>query len=315
MSKGLLTLLKTLMILISGLAGFAHGEIYRWVDENGKVHFGDKRNVVTSSAQDAEQVQVRTTVSQWQPFDISVKAVNVELSEEELKGIRQGVIDVYRFFDKVMHFDFHKTVPVKVHLFGSEAEYLREVDRISGYNARNTLGVYLPDQHSIYAFLQDERHKTFATIRHEVSHAITHTLSDYAPAWLNEGLAEQMETITGSDSGLVIGRHADNHRYFSESSQKITLDQFLEMQSRDWRHQNKRNYIYQCMAGELVYFLLSSANGRAFLTRLLHEYKRGSQVLSRYLVNKHYIGSNTGLQVGWNAWLRQGGLGQITLDI
>ena len=80
-----------LLAMIFAVSG--HAKIYKWVDEDGKVHFSDRED----HRVEQEVVNVKPGASKWSRFDIKVKAVDVELSEEENQQIVDGVNNVYEF--------------------------------------------------------------------------------------------------------------------------------------------------------------------------------------------------------------------------
>ena len=148
--------------------------------------------------------------SKWSRFDIKIKAVDVELSEEENQQIVDGVNNVYEFFDRVMSFDMYRTVPVNIVMFKDKAEYRNYLVRRNKGLAVASYGLYIPSEHQIVVYVQENRSRTFETIKHEVSHAVVDTIVPYAPLWLNEGLAEQMEMLERDESGLYFERHQEN---------------------------------------------------------------------------------------------------------
>lgn len=78
--------------MIPASSGYA--EIYKWVDEDGKIHFSDRKD----HSVEQEVVNVKPGASTWSRFDIDVKAVDLELSDEENQQIVDGVNNVYEFF-------------------------------------------------------------------------------------------------------------------------------------------------------------------------------------------------------------------------
>ena len=52
-------------------------KIYKWVDENGQVHFGDRQDHRVAQ----EVVNVKPGASEWSRFEIDIRTVDVELSE------------------------------------------------------------------------------------------------------------------------------------------------------------------------------------------------------------------------------------------
>lgn len=299
-------ILISLCLLTIAPSGYA--KIYKWVDSEGNVHFSDRED----HRVEQEVVNVKPIASDWSPFDIKVDAVGVELSDADNQRIVDDVNNVYEFFARVLSFNVYSTVPVNILMFRDGVEYrnyLIENDR--GMAAAST-GLYIPSEHQIVVYMQEKRNLTFETIKHEVSHAVVDALVPYVPAWLNEGLAEQMEMLERDESGLYFERHPVNRWVVNQAREQDALadiDQFLKLPSDKWRHSDfSRTGSLRAQAGQFVYFLLSNANGRDFLVRLMHNFDRGDRTLSYYLVDENYIGGVTMLDLNWRRWLHgQGG--------
>ena len=295
---------------------FAHpsqARIYKWVDDEGRVHFGDRED----RSVEQEVVSVKPGVSDWSRFDINVKTVGVELSDEENQHIVDGVNNVYEFFDRVMSFDMYRTVPVNILILKDVTEYRNYLVRNDKGLAVATYGLYVPSEHQIIVYMQKDRGRTFETIKHEVSHAVVHTIVPYAPAWLNEGLAEQMEVLERDKSGLYFERHRENRWVVArahELGQLAPIAQFLKLSSQKWRHSDMSGKSsLRAQAGQFVSFLLSKPTSRNFLVRLMHNFNRGDRTLSYYLVDDNYIGGVTMLNLDWRRWLHGQGKGVIRL--
>ncbi len=290
-------------------ASVAQAAVYRWVDERGQVHFSDKPH------KQAEVLELKMQGNNgWQPLDIRViqeGSLASAAQQLDLARIQREVNEVYRFYDQVMYFDFYRQVPVKIHLLADQREYIAFVQRISGHSAANSLGVYLPKTHEIAVFIHDDAlggiESTYRTIRHEASHAILHSLAQILPDWLNEGMAEQMETLSYSPEGFLISSHDSNRRSFlARKNKAMDVLAFIEVRSNDWRNANHQRGVNQQMAGQLVYMLLSTTYGRSLITRLLQDYKRGVNKRAFYLLDEHYIGGAQALKTHWHNWLKGG---------
>ncbi len=94
-------------------SSLASGQIYRWVDENGKTHFGDKKQ----EALVQEEVVLDKHTSEWKKYVININDVDEIMTSDELKRIEKDVNVVYRFFDEKLYFDIYKTVPVTIRLY------------------------------------------------------------------------------------------------------------------------------------------------------------------------------------------------------
>ncbi|MGP4844467.1 DUF4124 domain-containing protein [Marinobacter sp. 1Y8] len=292
-----------LLIVLQPLTAWA--EIYRYTDENGVVHFGDRQ----VQSQQQETVQLRGSRSDWQRYQIDVVAGGgATLTDAERERIETDVNHVYRFFDDVLYFDIHRTVPVNILLLPDKATYDTYLSTRLDGPLPPTRGIFLGRTNEIVVYFRDDREGTFRTVKHETGHAIVSTLTPYLPAWLNEGLAEQMEMLTRSGDRLRIESHPENTadvRYMRDKNLMAEVKAFLSMQSIDWRgHYLDKGYSLQSQTGEFVYFLLSSPTGRSFLTRLTHQYARGDRTLAAYLVDEHYIGGMRVMQDNWDLWLR-----------
>jgi len=297
-----------LIVLLSMIfAASGHAKIYKWVDEDGKVHFSDRED----HRVEQEVVSVKPGASKWSRFDIKIKAVDVELSEEENQQIVDGVNNVYEFFDRVMSFDMYRTVPVNILMFKDKAEYRNYLVRRNKGLAVASYGLYIPSEHQIVVYVQENRNRTFETIKHEVSHAVVDTIVPYAPLWLNEGLAEQMEMLERDESGLYFERHQENSWVVAQAREQGRLtgiSQFLKLSSHKWRHSELSGHgSLRAQSGQFLSFLLSKPTRRNFVVRLMHNFNRGDRTLAYYLVDDNYIGGVSMLDLDWRRWLHEQG--------
>ena len=310
LGKAVSPVLVLSLFLIVANPGYA--EIYKWVDEDGKVHFSDRQD----HRVEQEVVNVKPRSSQWSRFDIRIETVDVELSQEENQQIVDGVNNVYEFFDRVMSFDMYRTVPVNILIFKDWAEYRNYLVRNNRGMATASYGLYMPSEHQIAVYIQENRSLTFRTIKHEVSHAVVHSIVPYAPAWLNEGLAEQMEMIERDESGLYFERHPENRWVVSQARKQDRLSDisdFLKLPSDKWRHSDMSGSSLRAQAGQFVYFLLSKPTRRSFVVRLMHNFNRGDRTLAYYLVDDNYIGGVSMLGLDWARWLHDQGEAVVRL--
>jgi len=278
-------------------------EIYKWVDEKGKVHFTDRKNY----AVEQEVVNVKPSASDWSRFDIQIKTVGVELSESEHQQIEDGVNNVYEFFDRVMFFDMYKTVPVNILILKDAAQYQQYLAGLGKGFMVASYGVYFHANQQIIVYVQEDRARTFETIKHEVSHSVLSSIVPYAPAWLHEGLAEQMEMLERDRTGLYFERHAENSWLVGrarEDGHLTDIDQFLKLPSQKFRHSDLsgRSYV-RAQASQFISFLLAKPTRRNFLVRLMHNFNRGDRTLSYYLVDDNYVGGVRVLASDWRTWL------------
>lgn len=292
-----------LMTLLT--AASVDAEIYKWVDAKGKVHFSDQQPPESTQA---EQIKEKAHHSNWKTFDIQIQDLSESLTDTERQQITRDVTSIYWVYDRILFFDMYKTVPVHITLLPSEKSYYDYLRQKLGKNAPPSLGMYLGKLNEIVVYLQEDRARTFRTINHETSHAIVDTVTPFVSAWLNEGLAEQMELLTVAHGQVVIGGDRAHFRtardgYFNGSLP--ALRQFLTLQSGTWKTANQHGgYRLQSYTGTFCFFLLNTVPGRNLLIRLIHAYERGDKRLAVSLVDELYTGGTDMLEVQWQAFLR-----------
>lgn len=285
-----------------------HAAVYKWTDAHGQVHFSDR-----PLDQNAKAIEIKAQASAWQPLDIQViQQGSLKYSAEKLDKARvvADVNNVYRFYKDVIYFDFYRQVPVTIHLLPDREEYLTFVRQQLGQDASNSLGIYIPKLHQIAVYMHEDNYggvsSTYATIRHEASHAILHSLAQRLPVWLHEGMSEQMETLMLEGGQLTIRSHRRNRAEVLNSGVYQDVLAFLEMPSAQWQRDNFREGRNQALAGQLVFKLLSTTYGRSLITRLLQDYKRGVNMRAFYLLDEHYVGGSAALKIHWEQWLKAG---------
>jgi hypothetical protein len=299
------SILFFLAIASSVFSTLCFAEVYKWVDEHGKTHFSDKK----IDGADQKVVAFDMVESEWTRFDIDVATRDVSLTSTEKKNIIDGINNVYEFFDRVLFFDIYKTVPVNILILKNKREYVNYLKQIGKARAAASYGVYIRSTNQIVVYIRKNREDTFKTIRHEVSHAVVDTIMPYSPAWLNEGLAEQMETLNRNNSGLYVESHTVNLTSVAralKTNRLSNISDFLKLPSIKWRHSlSDGQYYLQSQAGQFVYFLLSTRPNRSFVVRLMHKFSRGDRKLSYYLVDDNYIGGVKTMEIAWRNWVKQ----------
>ncbi|MCP4490465.1 MAG: DUF4124 domain-containing protein [Gammaproteobacteria bacterium] len=294
----------TKLLLLFSLSTLSYGKIYKWVDEKGKVHFGDK----SLSNINQEEVTLKAKATKWKKYEIEITDVDNILTKKERQRIARDVNAVYHFFDNKLYFDFYRTVPVKIHLFEKQKSYQHYLLSKGVKNKKGTRGIYIGKSNEIVLPLNQEiRWRTFWTIKHETTHAIIDSATPFVPAWLNEGLAENMESLGFSDGSLIIYPHEENWNSTNKANRtgkRLDVKQLLSTSSTNFYASMKhRNNSYQAYAGELVRMFLSTKPGMSLVRRMIHEYKRGSRLYGANILEEHYLGGLSTLQYDWNTWV------------
>lgn len=155
-------------------------------------------------------------------------------------------------------------------------------------------GVYLPNQQRMIVWRQPNDGRTFATVRHESVHALLHEFVGAPPTWLNEGLAEYVETLRVSGSGGSVAAN-QHHRQLLQPMLKISRTEaalkLLDANANQFREADKRDTNY-ALAWALVHYLMGSESGQRVFAELLGEVREaGCQPFSsRAFLERKFTG-------------------------
>ena len=289
------------LLFLIGIGLDATAKIYTWKDSSGKVHYSDK----PAPDQTSSEVELKVASSDWKPYDIEIVAVGFELEADDKERILKDVNAVYYFYHQRLFLSSYETVPVNIKIYATKKQYQLG---LKGHGVGSSRGVFIPKENQIALYLRKDKEGTFGTIKHETSHAIAHTSMPYLPSWLNEGLAENMETVAKRGSEVVIGPHQENYRNLQRLKKKnrlMSLKKMLQLPSHRWRSHNRTGAGLQTQTGELVRMLFSSHSGRTFVNKLIREYKHGDRTFAFYHVSDSYFGGMKILNDNWKKWLNR----------
>lgn len=161
----------------------------------------------------------------------------------------------------------------RVYLFAGRSGYEEYLAEVAGVRIENTAGVYSRPLRQLLIWRTSDQEATLATVRHEGFHQYMHLITDQAPTWLNEGLAEYWELadFTKSASRMIPDR-PDYWQVTARSS--LSFDQFTRLNHGAFYALQQLSYP---QAWASVYYLLHSGREqRAIFDRLIAELAAGA---------------------------------------
>jgi hypothetical protein len=179
---------------------------------------------------------------------------------------------------------------------------------------RNKKDPALTTDSGFYRFADNEavvrwttKETAIAVAQHEVAHLVVGNLLGDVPLWLNEGVAEVVERLSFSASG--IRAEPDVEAVESLGARAAggswpTLRTFMSLSRRDWDKQGE-TFSYQ-YAWSLVHFLLEDSDRRDVL--IDHVQALADQRCRNFdsvgFLDGRYPGGISGLERDWLRWLR-----------
>ncbi|MBM95524.1 MAG: hypothetical protein CMI09_06710 [Oceanospirillaceae bacterium] len=231
--------------------------VYKWVDENGKVHFGDKP---TETSEDlSKRYQTRNSgmelVMEYRDWSGN-KSIEADLQKEaEL---------MYRIFSQFVPKAHRRPVVLNITLFENRQRF--DAYRVQQGIGANTGAFYRGEEHRIYMPMLRSEKATRAVARHEMTHAMTVAMLGTLPIWLMEGIAEYMQRLKWQMSAASVPVDVWALRHVNPKA-PATIKQLTGMSHQDFYARGKNNNYAR--ASLLVHFLIGHADGKAWLKQSL----------------------------------------------
>mgnify|MGYP002700072636 FL=1 len=275
-------------------------KIYKWVDAEGRTHFGEK----PALANDASNKETEDLSKQYEALQQEVK-LSIEypnwagdsLIESEIK--KQGKM-VHKVLSHYVPKSHLRQVNLKIILFKNVAEFEAHRDEQKGnaqwgaYYSSASNSIYLPRYQNI--------EQTMAIARHEMTHAMLAGMLGPVPVWINEGLAEYMESFSWRINIAVAEPRVSEYGQLKGAS----MEQLANTEHQDfYGSDQKMNYL---QAAASMYFLLDHQAGRLWLKRSFAFYAENPchKASIDQLFGQNYPDGIDGASRNFNAWLIKG---------
>lgn len=155
------------------------------------------------------------------------------------------------------------------YVFSGRAGYTRYASDALDFGAQHTAGLYSRNLRQLLVWNQPSRAEMFETIRHEAFHQYMHRLSDDAPVWLNEGLAECFENAQFQRGpSEELRSHPEHLRPLGSTRFSAhAIERFIRVTPAEFYSDGGLNY---ARGWALTHFLMNSTPGwRRCLDRML----------------------------------------------
>lgn len=268
-------------------------KIYRWVDENGKVHFGDdeknKGSVIHGNRAPELSITVNVIPHDSQPNRHFQN--NLAREARSIYNILLGILPREQlrpvYLDIVVLSSYRSLKDYKTYRFSKEGKG-------TAYQ-RNSQAVAYVSMHR-----GDDVDRS---VKRELTYSIVTALVGSVPQWLGEGLASYIGYLEWNNMNSAIARPRGN---FSKGY--IKDDDFIELMNMDHRtFQQSKSWSlgYFEQSYSLFYFLKSHQEGKQLITRLFKHYSHWDchpdDIESVLLEN--YPGGSYMLMKRYNRWL------------
>jgi len=276
-------------------------EIYRWTDENGKLHFSDAKPGATRKT----EVMTVSYPDRKQYFDLKLIEDSQSLPVFTRDKVNVEVRQVYRILSRDLNLEHLRKVLLNVRIIATQENFQSYKNQVAP-QLRTNSGFYTSKNNEAVVFQGNNPEHMRAVIRHEATHVIMAGLYGVTPSWFNEGLAEYFEQLAVSGQARRVSPvdyHWVHLQQRQQQGQLMSLERYVNLKPQQWYGGNlKDNY---GMAWSLVYFLMEEPEGKDFLRGMMNDMAKDycwSTPGSEYFDN-HYPGGFKAFEATWKNWL------------
>lgn len=302
---GLPVMIKILLYICLLYTPLAVSEVYRWKDANGRIHYSD-----TKPHNNEYQIQgIKTTKASRLNVDLILHGLTLNADIEN--KIKLSVVKIHEVYTSVLGLNLGKIPPVKIRLFNRRAEFQEFYSKFAnGSRSDQVSGFYTSRTGEIVLYKNRTIDRTLEVITHEASHLLlSYAYNNKVPTWLNEGLAEYFELIRlqGLSVGVPPNRYSDQKiKALFNANRLLPLNTYFKRNGNAWYLANSSSKgLYYAQAWSLVYFLMSSQEGKKIIKEMFAYLKQNPwhKDINFILINSFYPRGLTGFERKWQRWI------------
>jgi len=268
--------------------------IYRWRDENGKLHFSDQK------PEQERELSVQHYEQSLSYFNLSLFDEHSPITAMRRDRISADVKQIYNLLNKNLGFKNIRAVDLNIRLFDQQEDFQNHKQNVAPKLNTNT-GFYSYKRNEAAVYVWPERDNfTHSVIRHESTHVIMAGLLGITPIWFTEGIAEYFERLhlSGQQKRIALAKdHLATLRPLAQQNILLDWQQFWTKSPQAFYDNPEQNY---AQAWAFIHFLLSSDEGRELFKNMLN-----------------YFYQNPCQNIDMIEWINRdypGGLKQFSLD-
>lgn len=279
------------------------GGVYTWLDEQGVAHFSDAK-----PQHNAYQEHDFAGKHVFDYFDLKLIGNNLPV---DFKNKLNGKINkLFTFYGQLLDKNSLKKTAVNLRFFSEREEYERYRYQNAPALPANSAGFYSDATNQaaiLFIEANNSANQAMNTATHETSHAINRSIIGYSNRWLNEGLAEYLETI---DTEFQSGRINPNLAWYTTNQfrlELLPLVQLFNTADADWN--GPLNLRLYATSWAFIYYLMDSQQGKDKLAKLVRlEQQDLCDRLSAAQIQQVLTGDMDKLQRDFTTWTRRGKL-------
>lgn len=269
--------------------------IYRWTDENGRVHFGER-----SQSDNAHNLS-KTYGRQTQGIKLTLEFQGWQGNSQLESELHKEASLLYRILTRYIPKAQWRQINLNLVIFRNQAAfeaYKQQQQANAGWVA-----YYDGRRNQAFLAVQPNHQTTMRIARHEMTHAMMLGMLGSTPIWISEGVAQYLEQLSWQLSSAQI--EADQYAFeqLSADAAPYQFKTMVGMSHRQFNGENQQQNYTQSAA--MMHFLLGHKAGQQWLRKTLGYFAQnpcGAYDAPRFFAQA-YPGGLAAAAQGYQQWL------------
>jgi len=294
------------LIVCTGLflSSAASAEIYKWVDEEGNTHFGDR----PTQGQPVKKIHVKER--KLLPIDLSITPYNYKMPYATKEKTERAIRTMRRIFLNAMGMKLSTLDQFTIKVFGERNEFNTYQRQYYSGAIENASGVYSSKLKEAIVWKNSSVKRMLKVLTHEMSHALFDIEFEHRPLWLNEGIAEYVEELDVFSQTVYVRPNKYWKNQLRQRYRNGALPPLKEFLSWDWRGWRKFDHQTQgmgyAMGWSICFMLMDTRNDATYMKSLISDlHKHKALFNSVQSINGFYPGGIDAFQADWNKWVNR----------
>jgi hypothetical protein len=218
------------------------------------------------------------------------------------------ISDIHKSFINALRLRVTSDVQVTLKFYKEQTEYQKDARSVWNADLSTVPPAFFRHYPmEVWAMQMPDRRLTTMAILHESTHMFVHNLAEDCPIWIHEGMAESFQWAQLKKGRFVLLHwpyRDDRIKKMLAAGQLPNLGEYMDQDRKTWQTKDDKGEQVREVSWALVWFLLSSDEGRQLLNDLIRAHQPGRRPEpSSALIDRYWRGGLKALEAAWRAWI------------
>ena len=279
-------------------------QIYKWTDENGRVHFSDRAPESLKTAEALEDLSQKYQ-SKAQYFRVKIDVLGKQVPAWTQDRLAGSTRQIFTILSDQLNIKELRQVGLNVKVFDNRWAYQGFADKAIGGVGKWSAGFYHSGINTAAVLHQGRDEFTHQVALHESTHVIMAGLFGRMPTWFTEGMSEYFEHLKITGQGKTV--HPDRQQMALLQNRSLPYLGSWFSRVEGWYEDDQRTMNY-AIAWSVVHFLMQKEERRKLLSGYMKAMGKDlcHSVHAVGYFSQSYPGGIEQMSNDWQSWVRSG---------